>query len=86
MAAFTPSAAVNKRRFLEAYRLASDDGTAPSNILAGFRKTGIWPFNPQAILEDPAAIGGRGTSYRLSLTPWDSGTPNNWPWDAQARR
>lgn len=52
------SAAANKQRFLLCYRDASRRGCSVSNIRSGFQKTGIWPFKPSAILDDPEALIG----------------------------
>jgi hypothetical protein len=56
LAAFTASAPINKRRFLYCYRDASARGMCARNIISGFRETGIWPFDPSKVLDDPEAI------------------------------
>jgi len=52
------SAPANKQRFLLCYRDASRRGCNVPNIRSSFRKTGIWPFNPSAILDDRKALVG----------------------------
>ena len=58
MAHCRSSAPANKQRFLLCYRDASRRGCSVPNIRSGFRKTGIWPFNPSAILDDRKALVG----------------------------
>ena len=72
LAVFTPSTPANKRRFLQAYVKASGQGMRVRNIISGFRKTGIWTYNPAAILEDPEAILNDGTR---PATPPDGSQP-----------
>ena len=50
------SAPAHKQHFLLAYRDASREGVSPTNVKSGFKKTGIWPFNPSQVLNDPKAL------------------------------
>ncbi|KAK4187341.1 hypothetical protein QBC35DRAFT_452352 [Podospora australis] len=56
LGAHAASAAVNKRRFLYAYLEAFEGGITPKGVRSDFKKTGIWPFNPKGIMDDPTAI------------------------------
>ncbi len=56
IAGFTASVAINKQRFLYCYRDASARGMAPRNIISGFRATGIWPYDPSKVQDDPEAV------------------------------
>ena len=56
LAGYTAAAAINKRRFLYCYRDASREGMTSGNLRSGFRKTGIWPFNPSIVMDDPEAV------------------------------
>ena len=69
LAGFTASAAINKQRFLFCYRDASARGMAPRNIISGFRATGIWPYNPSQVLDDPEAVLEDGVPPALPPTP-----------------
>jgi hypothetical protein len=40
------SAPVRKARFIQYYNIARTQGLSRSNIIAGFKATGIWPYNP----------------------------------------
>ncbi|KAK3364933.1 hypothetical protein B0T24DRAFT_712305 [Lasiosphaeria ovina] len=60
LAGFTSSAPINKQRFLFCYRDASARGMSARNILSGFRNTGIWPYSPARILDDPEAFVNKG--------------------------
>lgn len=62
------SAPANKQRFLLCYRAASRLGCSDKNIRSGFKKTGIWPYNPSVILDDPEAIIG-DAPLRQDRTP-----------------
>jgi hypothetical protein len=42
---------MSKRTFLPIFRLAWDESFTKDNILGGFRKAGIWPFNPPVVLD-----------------------------------
>ena len=44
--------AMDKNNFLEAYGKAHVCALSPANIKAAFKKTGIWPFNPDVVTED----------------------------------
>ncbi|KAK4198013.1 hypothetical protein QBC40DRAFT_298770 [Triangularia verruculosa] len=50
------SAPVNKQRFLYYYRDAARRGMSARNVISGFKKTGIWPYDPSKILDNPEAI------------------------------
>lgn len=64
------SAPANKQRFFLAYREASQRGCTDRNIRSGFKKAGIWPFNPQKVLGDPQAlIGDSPPPPERPLTP-----------------
>jgi 4-hydroxybenzoate polyprenyltransferase len=76
LAGFTASAAINKQRFLYCYKDASARGMAPRNIISGFRATGIWPYDPSKVQDDPEAVIEDGASphchphhERLHATP-----------------
>ena len=74
LGAHTASAAVNKRRFLYAYLDSSKAGMTSRNIMSGFKKTGIWPFNPKAVLDNPEAIV---EDEALPATPPRASTPTH---------
>jgi hypothetical protein len=57
-----------------AYREAREKGFTAKNIRSGFRKCGIWPFNPERILEDRQAVVGDSPP-----PPSRSPTPTNLP-------
>ena len=40
------------------YREARQEGFTERNIRSGFRKAGIWPFNPSQVLDNPEALLG----------------------------
>lgn len=65
---------LNKQRWLLAYRDASIKGCTARNIRSGFKKTGIWPFDPAQILEDREALVGDSPP-----PPDRSPTPTNLP-------
>jgi len=58
------SAPANKQRFLLCYREASRRACTIANIRSGFKRTGIWPYKPSAILDDPEALVGDGAPPR----------------------
>jgi hypothetical protein len=44
------TASGSKRRFIEAYKAASDKAFTTQNIRSGFRHSGIWPFCPDKVI------------------------------------
>jgi 4-hydroxybenzoate polyprenyltransferase len=67
LAYFTASAPVNKQRFPLCYRDASRRGMIAHNIISGFRNTGIWPYNPSKVLDDPEAFLQEGGPIQNTL-------------------
>jgi hypothetical protein len=47
--------AMDKNNFLEVYSKAHVRALTPANIKAAFKKTGIWPYNPDVVTEDMLA-------------------------------
>jgi hypothetical protein len=48
-ASFDTSAPIQKRRFLRAYRNATEKAFTPHNIRQGFRASGCWPVNAETV-------------------------------------
>ena len=48
-------AAMDKNSFLTIYGRAHVRALTPSNIKAAFKKTGVWPFNPNVVTADMLA-------------------------------
>ena len=45
------AAPIHKQRFLQYYKQARDSALSLKNIESGFRATGLWPYNPDKVLQ-----------------------------------
>ncbi len=62
-----PGHVVTKYAFSELFAKAWCKGMSIDNITAGFRKTGVYPFNPQAILSNLPCFDESQTAERTGM-------------------
>ncbi len=77
-----PGKVVTRYQFSELFREAWLKGMTMSNVIAGFKTTGIYPFNPQALLPMPSPVSsrfqGRSIHADISYIPLFSPLPNRY--------
>lgn len=61
LAALDDAAPVKKERFISSYHQARDQGLSPRVIRAGWKASGISPYNPQKVLESSQVINQPST-------------------------
>lgn len=64
------TAAISKHHFSQAYWVAREKAFSPSNVRSAFKDTGIYPFNPKVLLDDPLLFPPKPQPDR-ALTPPD---------------
>lgn len=79
LAALNDSAPVGKLNFLNCYSKARARALSPSNILAGWRVTGLWPKDRSRCLENPhvATAARQEEPVAVVRTPEDPPTPKH---------
>ena len=82
LSALDDAAPIKKERFVASYNLAREEGLSPKTIRAGWRATGLCPYNPRLVLYSsqitgrpstpPPADQDRALSEALFATPQSS--------------
>ena len=67
-----PGRAVTKYQFSELFYQAWSMSMTPGNIRVGFKKCGIYPFDPQAISPDGEEDGRIDTETSIDVLPRES--------------
>ncbi|EDN95836.1 hypothetical protein SS1G_12041 [Sclerotinia sclerotiorum 1980 UF-70] len=68
---------ISKVEFFIAFKAAYQQSITSQNIKAGFRETGLIPFNPEAVLSKLDIRIHTPTPPPLNIDPWISQTPHN---------
>jgi hypothetical protein len=70
---------ITKEQFLEAYLIAHKQAITESNILSGFRASGLVPFNPQRVLDTLIPIQRTPSPPLSTASTWSGTTPLKQP-------
>ena len=68
---------IKKEFFLTGFQAAYSKSITKSNILGGFRGSGLVPFNPDQVLSRLDVVLRTPTPPPLETTPWESKTPTS---------
>ena len=66
---------IDKEEFLPAFHTAHQQAMTASNIISGFKATGLAPFDPDEVLANLAPVLEATPSPRGSQSSWDPKTP-----------
>jgi hypothetical protein len=70
---------ITKQEFLPAFFTAHQQVMTPSTIAAGFRATGLVPFDPSQVLANLETTGQHTPPLNSSQSSWEAQTPHTLP-------
>lgn len=75
LASLDDAAPVKKERFIACYKLARDDRLTPKNIKAGWKASGIYPWNPRKALRSSQLISQSAPTQSTTQSTAQPETP-----------